>query len=203
MKIKEYINQYHDGIKTQTDKRRDEGERTIIGLKKKLSHDEKSMTSQVSFQKTQLKIALDTNNIDQKTHDKNIVSLDEFKNSFYKTRDSLIKNQEEINNRSIERSKSIFSVQLRKQVKNDLLIECIRGNLEAGFKGMPTHVQRYIKKWEMIAIEIDDDPQRFIKTLQKEKSGVMIEPWKQYNEKRLLKIENRNLKKELLRLKNG
>lgn len=202
MKIKEYIKSYHDELKSKTDRKIFEGEKALSDLKKKLSRDEQSMISQVSFQRTQLKIAFDTKKIDQKIYDENSVLLDEAENTFFENRDELIKNQEEINQRSLERIERIVSVHLRKQIRDQLLNECVRLNQKVGFKGMPFHIQRFIKRWELIAVEIGDDPQRFVRTLQKEKSGVMFEPWKQYNEKRLLRIENRNLKLEIARLRN-
>ena len=201
MKIKEYIQSYHDGLNDQIDKKTEEGEKNLSSLKKKLALDEQSMISQVSFQKTQLKIALDTKKIDQKTHDENRETLADFEWNFYDNRDSLIKKQEEINERSIERMREVVTVQLRTQIRNRLLNECVRLNSKAGFRGMPMHVQKFIKKWELIAVQIGDDPQRFLNTLRKEKTGVMIEPWKQYNEKLQLKAENRELKAEIARLK--
>lgn len=203
MKIKEHIEAYHEGLKTQVDKKTAEGEQNLSSLKKKLARDEQSLTDQLSFQETQIKIAFDSGRIDQESFDAHAQALDNTMQRFQETKETLIKNQEEINERSFNRMRDAVTIQLRKQTRDRLLNECVRLNSKAGFRGMPMHVQRFIKKWELIAVEIGDDPQRFLNTLQKEKSGVMMGPWKQYNEKLQLRAENRQLKAEIARLKNG
>lgn len=95
----------------------------------------------------------------------------------------------------LEKLRTTLKRSLADKIFVKLYAECV-GNanlIKKGFAGIPTHVQRFEKKWRLIAEAIGADPDRFAQEIKKEKTGVMYEPWRRFAEMKRLRRHVRGL----------